>query len=311
MTSYKCPSILIIGHGELGLGIIESLHKHTAKKPLTSLTVLARPQTISSLPQTDPAKYSQLDKMNVHWLPLDIESASPESLKVAFKPFTAVIYASGMFTRVGIPSKVTTAVRDAGVKYYIPWQFGIDYDIVGPTAAGGLFAEQYRIRKFLREEGQGMQWNIISNGLFTSFVFYEPFGIFNKKENTVTALGGWDNKVTLTAAEDIGKVTAAIVYERLDGKGSDCIQYIAGDTLTYAQIADAIEDKLGRRIERKVLEVRAARSILEKDPENNIAKYQIVFGEGDGCSWDFAKTYNEEKKIKTMNFRDWMNIHQF
>ncbi|KAK6537792.1 hypothetical protein TWF694_010699 [Orbilia ellipsospora] len=311
MACYKCPSILIIGHGELGFAIIDSLHKHSTKKPLTSLTILARPQTISSLPQTDPTKYSQLDKMNIHWLPLDIESASPDALKQAFKPFTAVIYASGMFARLGTPTKVTTAVRDAGVKYYIPWQFGIDYDVVGPTAAGGLFAEQYWIRKFLREENQGMQWNIISNGLFTSFIFYEPFGVFDKKGNSITALGGWDNKVTITAAEDIGKVTAAIVYERLDGKGGDGIQYIAGETLTYGQVADAIEEKMGGRVERKVLDVRAAKSILERDPENKIVKYQVIFGEGDGCSWDLGKTYNEEKKIKTLNFREWMDTHQF
>ncbi|KAF3902387.1 hypothetical protein ABW20_dc0104389 [Dactylellina cionopaga] len=311
MTSYPCPSILIIGHGELGLAVVESLYKHPSKKPLTSLTVLARPQTVSSLPKTDPAKYSMLDKWNVHWLPLDIEAASPAELKTAFKPFTAVVYASGMFASEGTPTKVTIAVRDAGVKYYIPWQFGIDYDVIGPSAGNGLFAEQYWLRKLLREQSLGMKWNIISNGLFASFVFYEPFGIVNKKENCVTALGGWDNKVTLTAAEDIGKVTAEIVYERLGGKGKDSIQYIAGDTVTYEQIADAIEEKLGSGMQRKVLDTKTMREILERDPEDKLAKYQLVFGEGTGCSWDFAKTYNEEKGIKMMNFRSWMDTHEF
>ncbi|EPS36870.1 hypothetical protein H072_9504 [Dactylellina haptotyla CBS 200.50] len=311
MASYPCPSILIIGHGELGLSVIESLHSSPSKKPLTSLTVLARPQTVSSLPKTDPAKYSMLDKRNVHWLPLDIETASLDDLKTAFKPFTAVIYASGMFAAAGTPTKVATAVRDAGVKYFIPWQFGVDYDVIGPTAAGGLFAEQYWIRKLLREENHGLKWNIISNGLFASFVFYEPFGIVNKEEGSVTALGGWDNKVTLTAAEDIGKVTAELVHERLNGKGSDGILYIAGETVTYGQIADTIQEKLGGQIERKVLDTRTVRDILERDPENKLAKYQLVFGEGNGCFWDSSTTYNEEKGVRMMKFREWMDTHEF
>ncbi|KAK6351638.1 hypothetical protein TWF718_004792 [Orbilia javanica] len=311
MTVYRCPSILVIGHGELGLAIIEALHKSPSKPSFTSLTVLARPQTVSSLQKSDPGKYSLLHRWNVQWLPLDIESATEDDLRAAFKPFTAVVYASGMFSSVGVPTKVTKAVRDAGVKYYIPWQFGVDYDVIGPTTGGGLFAEQYWIRRLLREENLGMKWNIISNGLFTSFVFYEPFGIVNKEQGLVTALGGWDNKVTLTAAEDIGKVTAEVLFERLSGKGSDGIQYIAGETVTYQRIADALEEKLGCKLERKVLETKTLREILEKDPENKLAKYQLVFGEGNGCSWDFSGTYNEEKGIKMLSFSEWMETHRF
>ncbi|KAK6503589.1 hypothetical protein TWF481_008602 [Arthrobotrys musiformis] len=311
MTVYRCPSILVIGHGELGLAIIEALHKSPSKPSFTSLTVLARPQTVSSLQKSDPGKYSLLHKWNVQWLPLDIESAAEDDLKGAFKPFTAVVYASGMFSSAGVPTKVTKAVRDAGVKYYIPWQFGVDYDAIGPTTGGGIFAEQYWIRRLLREENFGMKWNIISNGLFTSFVFYEPFGVVNRGQGVVTALGGWENKVTLTAAEDIGKVTAEILFERLSGKGSDGIQYIAGETVTYKRIADALEDKLGCKLERRVLETKTLREILEKDPENKLAKYQLVFGEGNGCSWDIAGTYNEQKGIKMLSFPEWMDTHQF
>ncbi|KAF3201671.1 hypothetical protein TWF679_011289 [Orbilia oligospora] len=310
MTVYRCPSILVIGHGELGLSIIDALHKSPSKPSFTSLTVLARPQTVSSLQKSDPEKYSLLHKWNVQWLPLDIESSTPEELKAAFKPFTAVVYASGMFASAGVPTKVTKAVRDAGVKYYIPWQFGVDYDVVGPTTGGGLFAEQYWIRKVLRDESAGMKWNIISNGLFTSFVFYEPFGIVNREGGVVTALGGWENKVTLTAAEDIGRVTAEILFERLAGKGGDGVEYIVGETVTYKKIADVIEEKFGRKLERKVLETRRLREELERDPENKLLKYQLVFGEGDGCFWEVEGTYNQRKGIKMLSFSEWIDTHR-
>ncbi|KAK6520632.1 hypothetical protein TWF506_000882 [Arthrobotrys conoides] len=315
MTVYRCPSILVIGHGELGLSIIDALHKSPSKPSFTTLTVLARPQTVSSLQKSDPAKYSLLHKWNVSWLPLDIETAAPEDLKLAFKPFTAVVYASGMFATDGVPTKVTRAVRDSGVKYYIPWQFGVDYDAIGPVTGGGLFAEQYWIRRLLREESGGMKWNVISNGLFTSFVFHQPFGIFGKSGDgegrvVVTALGGWENKVTLTAAEDIGRVTAEVLFERLAGRGVDGVEYIVGETVTYRKIADVIEEKFGKKVERKVLETKGLREELERDPENKLVKYQLVFGEGVGCSWGVEGTYNEEKGIKMMSFAEWIDTHR-
>ncbi|KAK6355354.1 hypothetical protein TWF696_004463 [Orbilia brochopaga] len=315
MGRFHCPAILIIGHGELGLEVIKSLATHPSKPAFTTFTVLARPQTVASLPQSDPEKYSRLDKLNVRWLPLDIATASQDALVTAFKPFTAVIHASGMFSTAGVPTKVAKAVLAASVKYFMPWQFGVDYDAIGPLAGNGLFAEQYGIRKLLRDESSntaGTAWNIVSNGLFASFVFYEPFGIVNKGERTVTALGGWENKVTLTAAEDIGRMTADVIYERFAGKRSDGVVYIAGQTVTYAQIADDIEKKWGGQpVQRKVLDLKTLRDNLERDPENQLARYQLVFGEGVGCSWDAANTYNQEKGFKMTNFREWMDTHEF
>ncbi|KAF3901682.1 hypothetical protein ABW21_db0209713 [Orbilia brochopaga] len=314
MGRFHCPAILIIGHGELGLEIIKSLANHPSKPAFTTFTVLARPQTVASLPQSDPEKYSLLDKCNVRWLPLDISSASQDDLTAAFRSFTAVIHASGMFAQPGVPTKVARAVLAAGVRFFMPWQFGVDYDAIGPDAGNGLFAEQYGIRQLLRDEDSntgGTAWNIVSNGLFASFVWYEPFGIVNKREHAVTALGGWENKVTLTAAEDIGRMTADVIFERFAGKRGDGVVYIAGETVTYAQIADDIEEKWGQPVQRKVLDLETVREKLEKDPEDQLARYQLVFGEGVGCSWDAASTYNEEKGVKLTNFREWMDTHEF
>ncbi|KAF3941663.1 hypothetical protein ABW19_dt0205261 [Dactylella cylindrospora] len=308
---FKYPSILIIGHGELGLSIVKSLHSSGSKPALTTLTILARPQTVASLSSTDPAKYSLLDSWNIHWLPLDIEAASNDELKTAFTPFTAIIHASGMFTPLGIPTKITRAAMDAGVKYFVPWQFGVNYDAIGPVAGDGLFAEQFGIRKILRQENLNMKWNIISSGLFTSFVFFEPFGIVNADKSIVRALGGWDNKVTLTAAEDIGVLTAKIVYERMNGRGEDGIVYIGGDTVTYKDIADAVEDKVGKSVERRVLDLKTLKKQAEKEPDNKLTRYQIVFGEGEGCSWEVKDTYNEKNGIKAWTLREWMDTHKF
>jgi hypothetical protein len=38
----------------------------------------------------------------------------------------------------------------AGVKRYLPWQFGVDYDVIGRGSAQTLFDEQFDVRDLLR-----------------------------------------------------------------------------------------------------------------------------------------------------------------
>jgi len=64
------------------------------------------------------------------------------------------------------------AVLDAGVRRYVPWQFGVDYDVIGRGSAQDLFDEQLDVRDALRSQS-GTEWVIISTGMFTSFLF-EP-----------------------------------------------------------------------------------------------------------------------------------------
>ena len=84
--------------------------------------------------------------------------------------------------------------------------------------------------------------------MFTSFLFEPSFGVVDLAGNTVHALGSWDNAVTVTTAEDIGALTAAILFaETTIANG---VVYTAGDTVTYGQVADAVDTVLNRKIER-------------------------------------------------------------
>ncbi len=50
----------------------------------------------------------------------------------------------------GSQMKIARAVLAANVPRYLPWQFGVDYDILGRTSAQDLFAEQLDVREMLR-----------------------------------------------------------------------------------------------------------------------------------------------------------------
>jgi hypothetical protein len=52
----------------------------------------------------------------------------------------------------GFQLKLANAVLDAGVKRYFPWQFGVDFEVIGRGSAQDLFDEQLDVRELLRSQ---------------------------------------------------------------------------------------------------------------------------------------------------------------
>ncbi|KAA8651658.1 uncharacterized protein ATNIH1004_000549 [Aspergillus tanneri] len=51
--------------------------------------------------------------------------------------------------------------------------------------------------------------------------------------------------------------------------------------------------------------VENAQNALVQDPENSLLKYQIVFGQGRGVSWDLSTTWNHQRGIRATTAEDW------
>lgn len=85
-----------------------------------------------------------------------------------------------MYLVPGSQLKLTRAVLEAGVSRYFPWQYGIDYDVVGGGSAQDLFDEQLEVRNLLRSSSSSsptsVDWIIVSTGVFMSFLLVPEFG---------------------------------------------------------------------------------------------------------------------------------------
>jgi len=115
----------------------------------------------------------------------------------------------------------------------------------------------------------------------------------------VRALGGWDNRVTVTTPDDIGKLTAMIVFE--EPRIRNRVVYTAGETLSYAKVADIVESVTGKKVKREVLTVGRLKEDLKTDPNDSVKKYRVVFAEGKGVSWDMEKTFNVQRAIEVQD----------
>ena len=296
--------ILVLGAGELGIEILRSLAQKDFAHSSTKITVLLRPTTIDFNDPKKKDRITELRSLNISLLPGDIAHASTQELSALFAPFHTVISCTGFSAGPSTQLKLARAVLAAGVPRYFPWQFGVDYDIIGRGSAQELFDEQLDVRDLLRGQSK-TEWVIVSTGMFTSFLFEPAFGVVDLERGIVNALGAVGNRVTLTTPEDIGRVTAEMVFAEEERVGNEVV-HVAGDTVTYGEVAAILERVLERKMELVDWRVEALKEELRADPGNPIRKYRVVFAEGKGVAWDVGKTYNARNHVRVVGLEQWV-----
>lgn len=296
-------SILVLGAGELGMAVLRSLANHVLRFSSTTLTVLLRPSTITSDNLSKQHDLAALESLGVKFLSGDLATDSITDLAALFRNFHTVIGCTGFTSGSSIQLKLARAVLAADVRRYVPWQFGVDYDIIGRGSAQDLFDEQLDVRDLLRSQDR-TEWVIVSTGMFTSFLFEPSFGVVDLAQNTVNALGSWDIAVTVTTSEDIGTLTAEIIFA--EPRIINRVVYTAGDTVTYARLADIVDSVLSRKVRRVEWSVSRLKDELAKDPDDPIKKYRVVFAEGKGVSWEVDKTFNAQREMEVTDVVRWV-----
>ncbi|KAL1858760.1 hypothetical protein Daus18300_009894 [Diaporthe australafricana] len=292
MSSTK--SILIVGAGELGTAILTALASHTSKPPHINFSVLLRPDSITSATPEKQKSNEELQSLGARLVPGNFVDDDVSDLATVFKDYDVVIQAGGYGLPKGTQLKSATAALQAGVPRYFPWQFGVDYEAIGEGSTQDLFDEMLQVRRLLRSQTRTI-WTIISTGLFMSYLFIEDFGVVALQKKVVRALGSWENTVTVSTPKDIGRLTAEMVFVP-DGTLNEVV-YIGGDTVSYGQLADILDNAFDETFTREVWDLSFLKDRLAGEPSNLWYKYQCIFGDGKGISWDMAKTLNGQRNI--------------
>ncbi|MDR6236551.1 aromatic alcohol reductase [Pseudomonas oryzihabitans] len=302
-------SILVLGAGELGLPVLRNLVRLSRQRPGSKVSVLLRESTINS---QAPAKKSEMDELRhlgVELVPADLVKDSIEQLAAVFAQFDTVIGCAGMVAGRDTPMKLARAALQSGVKRYFPWQFGVDFEVIGRGSPQDLFDAQLDVRELLRGQDR-TEWVIISTGMFTSFLFEPVFGVVHFVTDTVNALGSLDTGVTLTTPDDIGKLTAEIVF--FEPRFRNEIVYLAGDTLAYGEVAGLLERVLKRSFKTNVWSVPYLLDEMEQETDEHakhIKKYRAVFAQGRGVAWPKDTTFNARHGIEVTSAEQWAREH--
>ena len=92
------------------------------------------------------------------------------------------------------------------------------------------------------------------------FLFEAYFGVvdldYGEGRRILRAVGAWENKSTLTTPEDIGKLTAAILFEDNPGMKNEIV-YMAGERVSYVQVSNLVDEVLETKVQSEVWTVEA------------------------------------------------------
>lgn len=175
---------------------------------------------------------------------------------------------------------------------------------MGRGSAQPVWDEQLDVRDMLRAQNS-TEWIVVSTGIFMSFLFQTFFGVVENSEKEgeviVRALGGWENKVTVTMPKDIGRLTSEVVF--FEPRVIDEVVFTAGETISYRRVAEIVDEVLGKKVKREIWSVPYLEEELKEDPENLVLKYRVVFGVGKGVSWDADKTFNVRNGIEVQDVK--------
>src|SRR5690606_3309921 len=290
-------SFLVIGTGEVGLSMLQALHDYQDVYQL-DLTVAALVRPSGAVIQ-DFKQHTQF--RNVKLEAVDLLTSAVTELAEVFGRYDTIICCSGFSIGKGMQIKITEAVLQAGVRRYVPWQFGADYDQIGRGSAQPVFDEQLDVRDLLRAQDR-TQWVIVSTGMITSFLFREDFGVISLENKVVHALGDWNHSLTLTCCEDIGKLTIEVLFHQPEIVNE--VVFVSGETATFTQIAEEVEAVFNTTFERILWSKAHLSSALEQRPDDIFNKYRMVFTHP-GVTWPMEKTFNYQWGIPTIGIREW------
>ncbi len=295
-------NILVLGAGQLGVAVLDSLIPAITQLN-GNICVIVSPASWDKQGKLRSDTHQKLADAGAAFVSVDVAASTIASLKTHFANFDTVINCMGFVAGAGTQIKITRAVLEAGVSRYFPWQFGVNYDVVGKGSGQPVWDEQYDVRTLLREQN-ATEWVIISTGIFTSFLFEPAFGVVNLSENKINALGGWETQVTVTSPADIGRLTTEVYLHQ--PRIVNEVVFVAGETTSYEKLVQTVERVTKQTFTKSVFTLPALLDALRLNPDDQMLRYRTAFARGDGMWWPMSDTYNAKNNIQTQNIESWL-----
>lgn len=297
-------NILVLGAGELGLPVLRNLARHAKDVDSAKISVLLRASAVESSAPGKRRDIAEIRGLGIEIVIGDLVKSSIDELAVVFAQYDTVIGCAGYAAGIDTPMKLARAALQARIPRYFPWQFGVNFDVIGRGSPQDIFDAQLDVRELLRSQHQ-TEWVIISTGMFMSYLFEPEFGVLDLQNDAVHALGSLDTAVTLTTPDDIGALTSEIVFAKPRIRNE--IVYLAGDTVTYGEVADKLQAALGRPFSRSEWSEQYLLDELARDPHDMMRKYRAAFAQGRGVAWDKSGTFNQHRAIPVTDVASWIS----
>ncbi|KAL8932110.1 MAG: hypothetical protein Q9211_006523 [Gyalolechia sp. 1 TL-2023] len=169
----------------------------------------------------------------------------PDQLLAAFKGQDAVINLLPP-SDVKQANSIADAAAEAGVKRYIPSQFGSDTANPQVVALVPIFTAKVQMTEYLKtKESTGMSWSAVVNGAFFDWGLQNGFLGFDLKSHSATIFDSGDSQVNFTTLPTVGQGVAAVLSN--PAETANRYIYIQSVKASQNQILAALEKSTGKK----------------------------------------------------------------
>ncbi|KAF4553238.1 Hypothetical protein D9617_7g029650 [Elsinoe fawcettii] len=183
---------------------------------------------------------------------------------------------------------IASAAAQAGVKHYIPADFGsVDASASVSQELVPLFVRKTRVREHLDQlvgTHAGFHWTSLVNGHFFDWGLRENFLHFDVAERKALILGDGEQRSSLSTLGRVAEATVGVL--RLAGEGREEVRdktlFVQSFCITQWELLRAVEGATGAKweVERRGLEDFVEEKKRERDAGSKQAIEDLVFALG-------------------------------
>ncbi|KAI0269428.1 hypothetical protein BC834DRAFT_968042 [Gloeopeniophorella convolvens] len=256
MSGYK--NFAIVGARELGRLTLATLLKEQAAGTIDSVVVLARADSGSTF--DGDAKVLRVDYVD------------KGSIKGALAGVDVVISTLSE-TGYAVQGAVAEAAKEAGVKLFVPSEFGGVTE--GATGGGGgLFRAKGELHGELK--ALGLPYALFYTGPFLDWLWSEFVGL-DLASGKVSVGSDGNKQISFTAMPDIARYLTYVLInspaEQLENRSFR----LAGDTKSFNEIFKDYEEKTGKKVAVTYILIPELEARIAANPYDSLAHLQHVW----------------------------------
>lgn len=209
----------------------------------------------------------------------EVDFTSVQSMTPALQGAQVVVSCLATLA-IGSQNPLIDAAVDAGVKRFIPAEFGMDSQnpqcVALPVCAPKVATQKYLLEK--SNSNPGFTYTSIANGLFLDWCIKEGI-IMNVAQHTATLYNGGDVPFSATVLADIAKAVVGVIEHQ--SETANRVVYVHSALVTQNRLIQYAKDKDGREWETVVKDTENVRreSLVElaKGPQGDIDAAMLGF----------------------------------
>jgi len=225
MSGYK--NFAVVGAGATGSYLVRQFLKDKATGTVNQVVILTRQGSKTTIDG------------DVKVIPVDY--SNKESIKDALTSIDVVI-STVPPTALDVQLGIAEAAKEAGVKLFVPSEFGG----VTEGATEGVKGSKARVQDQLK--AVGIPYTLFYTGAYADFIWVPRFNL-DVTSGKVTVGGDGNKPISFTARLDIARYISYILTQLPTERLENGSFAMAGDTKSFNEIFKAYEAKTGKKLE--------------------------------------------------------------